>query len=123
METIRIKDANNVDTAFTVVRQPGANISAVLYANALGGTRIEQPKLELSSRLTNGKMEPVVSLVVPYGVTKDGVFSKTGQVSMTLRETQNSDAPQAVIANAVAWSTNAFKDPQVQALLRSGFVS
>lgn len=123
METISIKDASGVDTAFTVVRQPGANISAVLYANALGGTRTEQPKLELSSRLTNGKMEPVVSLVVPYGVTKDGVFSKTGQVSITLRETQNSDAPQAVIAHAVAWSTNAFKDPQVQALLRSGFVS
>lgn len=122
MQSITIKDSKNADTVFSVVRQPGANVSAVLYAHALGTTRVEQPKIEVSSRLTNGKAEPVVSLVVPYGATVNGVFQKAGQVAITLKETQQNNAPQASIANAVAWATNLVKDPQIQGLLAAGTV-
>lgn len=123
MQPITIKDSNNADTVFSVVRQPGANISAVLYAHAKGPTRVEQPKIEVSSRLTNGKAEPVVSLVVPYGATVNGIFQKAGQVSITLKETQQNNAPSKSIADAVAWATNLVADPQIKDLMTAGTVS
>lgn len=121
---ITIKDSADLDTEFVVIRQPSGNQSALLQAvnTDPGSNRTAFPKIELSTRIVNGKTSPTFSVVVPYGAVVDGNFVKKGQVSDTRSATQPADAPEKARLDAAAFAKNAASNPQVVALFETGLI-
>lgn len=125
ISSITIKDSTDTDRVFTVIRQPSGTQSAILQLK-LDGTDMNRtafPKVELSSKVVNGRTEPVATVTVPYGTVADGAFVKKGQVNQIMRATQPADAPQRALADAEAYGRNLLADPQVQALFAHGLMS
>lgn len=122
---ITLKNANNVDVVFTVVRQPSGTQSAILYEvnSTPGMNRTGLAKIELSSRVVNGRSQPTVSVVVPYGSTVTGNFVKTGQVSDTRSASQPADTPTGARSDAAAFAANLASNVQVRALFETGLIS
>lgn len=121
---IVIKDAAGLDKTFTVVRQPQGSASAILYGNDAtpGMNRTGLVKIELSSRVVNGRTTPTASVVVPYGAVVNGNFVKAGQVAETISATQPADAPDLARQNAEAFGRNLLADAQVMALFSTGLI-
>lgn len=121
---IVIKNAAGTDVTFEVVRQPSANQSAILYEKSTvqGMNRTGLAKIELSTRLANGRSNPVVSVTVPYGAVKDGNFVKTGQVSDTRSAMQPADTPTGARSDAAVFAANLAVNPQVQSLFATGLI-
>lgn len=121
---IVIKDSAGTDTTFTVIRQPSGNQSAILQATLTGAgmNRTAFPKIELSTRLVNGKATPVASVVVPFGTTVSGNFVKQGQVSDTRTGNQPPDSPEKARLDASAFAANLAANPQVKALFDTGLI-
>lgn len=125
ISSINIKDSTSTDREFTVIRQPSGTQSAILQLK-LSGTDMNRtafPKIELSSKVVNGRTEPVATVTVPYGTVADGTFVKKGQVNQVMRATQPADAPQLALADAEAFGRNLLANPQVQALFANGLMS
>ena len=121
---ITIKDSAGTDVVFNVVRQPSANQSAILYAvdSTPGMNRTGLAKIELSTRVVNGKTSPVASVVVPYGSMATGNFVKQGQVSDTRSATQPADASLKARLDAAAFQRNLASNAQVIALFETGLI-
>lgn len=124
-QNITLKNASNVDVVFTVARQPSGTQSAILYEvnTTPGMNRTGLAKIELSAKVVNGRSQPTVSVVVPYGSTTTGNFVKTGQVSDTRSATQPADTPMGARADAAAYAANLAANAQVKALFESGLIS
>lgn len=122
MLQITLKNNAGTNVTFAVVRQPSGSQSAILQeVNATTGmNRTGLAKIELSSRVTNGKTSPVASVVVPYGAIVNGNFAKSGQVAETITATQPADAPTLARLDASAFGRNLLADPQVIALFDNG---
>nr|APG77227.1 hypothetical protein [Hubei levi-like virus 2] len=122
--SITIKDSAGTDTVFTVVRQPSGNQSAILHAvNVTAGmNRTGYAKVELSTRIVNGKTTPVASVTVPFGAVVNGNFVKSGQVSDTRQATQPADAPEKARLDAAAFAKNLAANAQVAALFETGLI-
>ena len=125
ISSITIKDSTDTDREFTVIRQPSGTMSAILQLLLSGDdmNRTAFPKIELSSKVVNGRTEPVATVTVPYGTVVDGAFVKKGQVNQVMRATQPADAPRLALADVEAYGRNLLADPQVQALFAHGLVS
>lgn len=121
---ITIKDSAGVDTVFTVVRQPSGNQSAILHAvnTAAGMNRSGYAKVELSTKIVNGKTSPVASVTVPYGPIVNGNFVKSGQCSDTRSATQPAEAPEKARLDAAAFAKNLASNAQVAALFETGLI-
>lgn len=121
---ITLKNAAGTDVLFTVVRQPQGNQSAILHAidPATGMNRTGFAKIELSTRLVNGRSTPTASVVVPYGAVVNGNFAKSGQVSEVISATQPADAPDLARQNAAAFAKNLLSNPQVADLFATGLI-
>ena len=122
---ITIKDSAGTDVLFTVVRQPSGTQSAILHAidNSAGMNRTGYAKLEISTRMVNGKTSPTCSTVVPYGAIVNGNFVKAGQVADTRTASQPADAPTKARLDAAAFARNAAQNAQVIALFETGLIS
>lgn len=122
---IILKNAAGTDVTFTVVRQPSGTQSAILHAvdNSAGMNRTGLAKLELSTRIANGRTNPVCSVVVPYGAVVNGNFVKQGQVADTRSASQPADAPTLARLDAAAFAKNAAASEQVAALFETGLIS
>lgn len=122
MQQIILKNNAGTDVTFAVVRQPSGSQSAILQeVNVTAGmNRTGLAKIELSSRVTNGKTSPVASVVVPYGAIMNGNFAKSGQVAETTTATQPADAPTLSRLDASAFGRNLLANPQVVALFDNG---
>lgn len=121
---ITIKDSTGADIVFNVVRQPAANVSAILQSvdTTVGMNRSGLKKIELSTRVVNGKTSPVASVVVPFGAVINGNFVKQGQVSDVRSATQPADAPEKARLDAAVLTQNLMADPQVIALFGTGLI-
>lgn len=122
MQTITIKDRNGADVVFNVVRQPSGTQSGILHAvsTTAGMNRTGLAKIELSTRITDGKTLPVASVAVPYGAVVNGQFVKSGQVSQTVTANQPATAPEGAQLDAAAFARNLVNNPQVVALFNTG---
>lgn len=122
---VTIKNAAGTDVIFEVVRQPSAGLSAILYEKSVvaGMNRTGLAKIELSSKIANGRLSPVASVVVPYGGMVNGNFVKTGQVTDTRAGTQPADTPTQARLDAAAFARNLASNPQVIALFETGLVA
>lgn len=124
MQSITIKDKDGTNVVFEVVRQPSANVSAILYQKSTDPTmnRTGLVKIELSSRIADGKTTPTATVTVPYGAVKDGSFVKLGQVAEVRSASQPANTPAAARFNASAFARNLNSDPQVIALFDNGVI-
>lgn len=122
---IVIKDSTGTDRTFEVIRQPSGSQSAILLLSISGAgmNRTAFPKIELSTRISNGRTQPVASVVVPYGAVVNGNFVKGGQVAETINATQPADAPELAREDAAAYAKNLLANPQVLALFSDGVIS
>lgn len=122
---VTIKNAAGTDVIFEVVRQPSAGLSAILYEKSAvaGMNRTGLAKIELSSKIANGRLSPVASVVVPYGGMVNGNFVKTGQVTDTRAGTQPADTPTQARLDAAAFAKNLASNVQVIALFETGLVA
>lgn len=122
MQQIILKNNAGTDVTFVVVRQPSGSQSAILHEvnTTPGMNRTGLAKIELSSRVTNGKTSPVASVVVPYGAIVNGNFAKSGQVAETITASQPADAPTLSRLDASAFGRNLLANPQVIALFDNG---
>lgn len=125
MTPITIKDSANVDTVFNVVRQPGGNSSAMLQATVTGTgmNRTAYPKVEVHQRVNNGRTEPVVSVVVPYGAVIDGNFRAEGSVTYVHQAKLPATAPDKARADAEAFARNVLANAQIMALFNNGVLA
>lgn len=123
MENITLKNSAGVDTIFTVRRQPGTNVPALLQAQSTGGTRVAQAKIEIGTTVRAGRSEPVATVVVPYGSTVNGVFSKAGQVTNVIRASQPDAAPDVARLDAEAYASQLAAHIVLRDLFRDGNVS
>lgn len=122
---IVLKNAAGTDVTFQVVRQPSGTQSAILQEINIsaGMNRTGLAKLELSTRITAGKTNPVCSVVVPYGAVIDGNYVKRGQVADTRSASQPAEAPSTARLDAAAFAKNAASNAQVAALFETGLIS
>ena len=124
MQSITLKDKDGTDVVFDVVRQPSANVSAILYQKSSDPSmnRTGLVKIELSSRISDGKTTPTATVSVPYGAVKDGSFVKLGQVSEVRTASQPANTPAAARFNAAAFARNLTSNAQVIALFENGVI-
>lgn len=122
MQNITIKDSAGADCVFTVIRQPAGNVSAVLHQvlTGPGMNRTAFPKIEVSQKITAGKLEPVVTIAVPYGSVVDGAFVKQDQVTQVIRATQKPAAPELARADCAAFAEGLLANEQIQDLFAMG---
>lgn len=122
--SITIKDSTDTDCVFDVIRQPYGTQSAVLLLKntSPGMNRTAFPKIELSSKVVDGRTEPVLSVAVPYGAVVNGNYVKQGQITHVVRANQPAAAPELARADAEAFARNALMDTQVRALFASGLI-
>lgn len=118
--------ATPVSKTFTVARSAAGNESAVLFVRE-GANVNEFPKLEFSSRAAqiNGQAgrRGTTTLVIPYGSTVSGVFTKVNQITISVVANVPNDAPDAIRNDAAAFLPGVLSDAQLKALIKVGFAS
>lgn len=124
MDNIVIKDSDGKDVTFQVARQPSGSQSAILYevSSTPGMNRTGLAKIELSTRVVNGKTTPVSSVTVPHGAVINGNFVKAGQATDVRSATQPADLPLKTRLDAAAFGRNLAGDPQVAAMFANGLL-
>lgn len=124
MENIVIKDSDGLDVTFQVARQPSGGQSAILYqvSSTPGMNRTGLAKIELSTRVVNGKTTPVASVTVPHGAVLNGNFVKAGQATDVRTANQPADLPLKARLDAAAFGKNLAASPQVAAMFNTGLL-
>lgn len=125
MNNIALKNSANVDVTFQVVRQPSATQSAILMEvnTSPGMTREGLAKIELSTRIVNGRTQPYAAITVPYGAVVNGAYVKQGQVTDNRGATQPANSTLVARLDAANYAKNLATNAQVVALFETGLVS
>lgn len=124
MENIVLKDSDGNNVTFQVARQPSGSQSAILYqvSSTPGMNRTGLAKIELSTRVVNGKTTPVSSVTVPHGAVINGNFVKAGQATDVRSATQPADLPLKARLDAAAFGKDLAANPQVAAMFATGLL-
>ena len=124
MENIVLHDSDSNPVTFQVARQPSGSQSAILYqvSDTPGMNRTGLPKIELSTRVVNGKTTPVASVTVPHGAVINGNFVKAGQATDVRSATQPADLPLKARLDAAAFGRELANDWQVAAMFGTGLL-
>lgn len=124
MTPIVLNDENANPVTFVVRRQPSATLSAILQPVATGnGTKTELPRIEISMRVAGGRTEPVATVAVPFGETRNGTYHKLGQVTHVIRASQPDAAPNAVVERAATFAAQLTQNQAILDLFRDGELS
>lgn len=124
MTPIVLNDENANPVTFVVRRQPSATLSAILQPAATGTeTKTELPRIEISLRVAGGRTEPVVTVAVPFGETRNGTFHKVGQVTHVIRASQPDVASDVIVERAAAFAAQLTQNQAIIDLFRDGALS
>jgi len=118
--------ASPVNKTFTVARSAAGDESAVLFLRE--GVNLDAfPKLEFSTRAASngGKRgrRGATTLVVPYGTTVGDVFTKAGEISLSVVANVPNDAPDAIRADAAAFLPGILANAQLKDIIKKGYAT